>query len=357
MLNTLVLTASLLLPNPSSTNNPNIVSHNSASTISTTFQSDYDSLITILSYLDSLADNYFQNQTRQEKNLEILSYIRSFNATYTSYAWNFAGGPIDTDFVNFVDYHPTYGQLIREYFAHFTPIGNICTQIHSSLQGYTQQENYFLTDYWDDTIKIDLIHMFAAINGGYKLLSSGENQPLETDVFSWAGDLQTVYCQDTNNDSHEDIKSWDDIFDMPHFEKSDFYADIDAYNIVREYLNSNFNSSVGSAVYHYYDIISDYYDYRYTLFVNTATENDWFTCNSTDPVTIFQKKCFDMMRLSLDDNGVVTHIGNSPNLIKYYLLGTNNYPNSLLVRKKLGKYFSEYCLYLAGETPSITVTV
>ena len=180
--------------------------------------------------------------------------------------------------------------------------------------------------------QIDLIHMFATMDGTYKnnggnvLFKDNESK----DLVGWFGDLAT-FCKDVENntqgkpgvlDKKYQRESWYEknpvdfgefieMVDENGNPKSsvgtqDLIADIDAMNIVRVYLD--YNDSISDSIGCYYNLVKeDNTDYmnRYKCFLITVMvpyENDYK--NSDNP---FKEFVYDMCGMLIRSKDLICY--------------------------------------------------
>ena len=117
---------------------------------------DIDSLIYIIRKLENYAFEYLQNNNllsnlQGENNKKIsdlvLGYIRSFNISYCnssviiSLAWTTIAGPIDADFISYVNNNDYSSFSIRDYFASFCSPDNYNSELHGTIDVSKLKEN------------------------------------------------------------------------------------------------------------------------------------------------------------------------------------------------------------------------
>lgn len=135
--------------------------------------------------------------------------------------------------------------------------------------------------------EIDLIHMFASIDGIYKNTEEGAfilfgTNKIERDIVSWNGDLQQA-CKkisDKINETNPTISS--STLKMPCYQKmvlmfegdyscseDDILADIDAMNITKLYID-NENMGISDSLTAYYWLVSNNENFRFRTFVKSS---------------------------------------------------------------------------------------
>ena len=127
-------------------------------------------------------------------------YIRTVNSEYsTGYGgyWQLLAGGTPKSFIDYVNSDDTHGLKFNEYFSSFLPYSAYNVQEHGDISKEYQNDDKSqlkLIDPFDKKNKIDLIHMFACMDGIYagtsNTLSCGNNN--QRDILSWNGDLQTA---------------------------------------------------------------------------------------------------------------------------------------------------------------------
>lgn len=177
-------------------------------------KNDIQSVIYLIRVLEDFANDYIEEiysdmknppedttliRNRKITNL-VLGYIRGINLNYcedgyfNGLAWCVTAGEVDYDFVDYVYAHETSSFRIRDYFARFVDQYNYNSDEYGEIT-FTAPTLYLVDPFNDYTEnnKIDLIHMFASIDGVYDFT---ENSIIELpshfqrDLSNWAGDLQ-----------------------------------------------------------------------------------------------------------------------------------------------------------------------
>ena len=130
---------------------------------------DIDSVIFMVSELEKKAIEYNE---KNYKNL-VLGYIRSINIDYDKgyfEYWVLLAGDTPTDFISYVNMDNSHGLKINEFFSSFLSSAKYNTNKYGMVdEQYQKGDSTWLKliDPYDNTKGIDLIHMFASIDGIY----------------------------------------------------------------------------------------------------------------------------------------------------------------------------------------------
>jgi hypothetical protein len=226
---------------------------------------DVDSLIYMLKELEYRASNY-DSCKGQNMNNCVIGYIRGINEGYvTGYGGLFTSalGNVNVGFVNYVNQQTgDNGLQVYEYFAAFESTTTFNSQLYGEVESFNHGNAVKLIDPLNDISttegSIDLIHLFASIDGIYEdteaLLDPFDNIVVSIDhMISWAGDLQkyTVELENqgvTREEIDHVIDSWSDTRNYEYdfcdllgstceFSNEDMLSDIDAMNIAELLIN------------------------------------------------------------------------------------------------------------------------
>ncbi|MFA7106487.1 MAG: hypothetical protein WC154_04215 [Candidatus Izemoplasmatales bacterium] len=181
---------------------------------------------------------------------------------------------------------------------------------------YTGLKQYFLVDPFNYSSNIDLVHMFASLDGIYNntgnSLSFGNDH--NRDIVSWGGDLQQMadkmrYVNVSLLPTYTDIGGGYsnvsiDFCSFVGYEgclapEEDILADIDAMNIAVSYLDNDINDRVSVAFSSYYNIINyddSYFPNRYKMFLHSITN----TIELDNPGTTDTEKFKHEVYITLD---------------------------------------------------------
>ncbi|MDE6413939.1 MAG: hypothetical protein K2K48_00835 [Anaeroplasmataceae bacterium] len=276
--------------------------------INTKKENDIDSVLYYLKRLENLATLFNKDKTYNETDL-ILGFLRALNKNYTDdfsddykglnkeelekiYGgrWDAHSGKYNG---SFIDYVKNVELSIVEYFANFLSKDDYNKELFGDF-GFNFN-SWRLSDPYEASKEIDLIHMFTAMDAIYNETNNtkdlGHNK-LQQDMLSWLGDLETfsvgLYDSQVDYDSFENITE-----DLPFsaiakkmplskvanglysFEYEDLLADIDAMNITKCFLDINgktFYSTISQAFAAYYQFLNKMNNLnRYSLFKKTVT--------------------------------------------------------------------------------------
>lgn len=271
---------------------------------SRSIKNDIDSLIFMVNELEDMAKEINANQY---KNIT-LGYIRSISADYVDgyfESWSLVSGSIDTDAIARIkeSENKKIGLRFYEYFAQFLGYmndsgsyekGKYNEALHGEVRDMyknTEREPLKLVDPVSKRKGIDLLHMFASIDGIYcktqaSPLTIGNN--MQRDVVSWNGDLQQaalninslIKTQRENNEevlnlSNADYGKMNLIFSKDDYgndrfgcPEEDVLADIDAMSITKLFVDHD-NTTIAYALSAYYELIRNNQKMRFKTFIKT----------------------------------------------------------------------------------------
>lgn len=345
----------------------------------------YTSLVNAVSYLEDIADFRISQgeMTSQDKYNAIVGYIRCFRSGYYERiihyinAWEMMAGPLNTSFATFVNSIHPGGLTIKEYFAAFTKKSgynnnnydsdDVCHSSDYFLNGChgnkiqrfndddtTNDGELFMVDPISNSACIDLIHMFASIDG---IMSNteetldlpGSRNPLwvaKLDyqlITGFGGDLQSEALRLENfNVSDYDfmtitVNDWgNSLMPLP-----DILADMDAQNIGYNFNSANTTISLSSKIYGYYRLSVHT---RKSLFV-AKVSSMW---NGTSGSSGFESAVKYMLKLNDDGTARDTIVADFKWNIIYGLMDYDMFTTqvgvSLNIRNLIANSFINYCL-------------
>lgn len=297
-------------------------------------------------------------------NNHVLGYLRSFNENYAGIfsedtfdkglLWAAIAGLPDYLFCSTVDATQECGF----YFSQFVNGADWGKSNHAGNYSEHPRGSDYTMRYFRDPVKpsrkIDLIHMFASIDGSYKFTLSIGNIafpfPLErefvVDLASWGGDLQTLAYEiegdGKNLDNHYGFETVMQSFKS--CTEADVFADIDATIITDEYLVGE--GLLSDALIDYYGEASDLgRSSKFIDAVNANPNENW----SGDRKTKFENEVADILGVKkqngkwVDNNGYKnSSTKTSLNYAKYFLLKDENVKPSVDIRGKIAELFSEF---------------
>lgn len=371
-----------------------------------TLKNDIDSLIFVIQELEYFTSIY-DSCKGQEATDCILGFVRSINKNYVGTTteldiykadgvfdkWLVTLGPINTDFVRFVDSKDGSLLGISEYFSSFVEVGDYNDKVHPVLTK-TPIFNGGLIDPFNTSGRIDLTHFFASMDGIYNHTSATIDIGLRNygDQLSWGGDLQT-FAQELHSKSQNlsvienEILSWNPYDNRQRdfctiiglnkcsFSNSDMLADIDANNVMRGLINNapvpistyingityttylyNDLNKLSVALAGYYNVVkydNSYFPNRYLMFIKTIGLNDGMqTITSTNQL---RDRVYRMLKVQYNSTGN-TDMGldwysGFKNLDYLMCIGGN--PNNPLVdlryREIAAKLFYEYVIHMSTK--------
>ncbi len=311
---------------------------------------DIDSLIFMVKELESMAKKYDESNY---KNL-VLGYIRSINKKYSddgySGNWKLLAGDTPIDFIKFVEEDNSHGLKLNDYFGSF--IGQNLYNIgeHDEMLEKYKTNTLNLIDFQGNNI--DLIHMFASMDGIYKKtdgsLYLGNN--LQRDILSWNGDLQQA-CKSLNSIEKENTIDYDELdmnylfTDELHCTKEDVIADIDAMNITKMYIDNDMNS-ISNSLSAYYKLIDENINNRFDLFIKTVTLDKEDGSDSRSIIEEFEHEVYFEFNLIEGITDICDSINYDPILPVHDLMKDNNgLIPSFKIRKYVTQSFIKYIEY------------
>lgn len=318
---------------------------------------DLNSLKYVLNSLQNDADNYGVLDKRNN----ILGYIRSMNDDYANYTKDFLGfsvnvwdsfaGTFNSNFSNFLDEKISVGVFYRDFFYAFLEPGKRNYEDHGTTPStsFIQYFNHqiFMIDPLCSLYAIDLIHMFASIDGTYSLTGTSlllSGIPVK-EIASWGGDLQTAI----NSSESLSLVNEGATFETTFFDndsacsREDMNADMDACNISRFYLNINFSPTLLQCVSDYYSSNENNYHGRFSDFIESASYDD-FGFSGIDS-EVFEYKTYFLLAANRDDSSLDLY---STSNLTYFLINSNeNEPEpfcaaSLTSRRSVASLFIDY---------------
>lgn len=292
---------------------------------------DVDSLIFMLRQLESEA---IKQDSIHYKNI-VLGYIRSINKEYAgdSYfgKWDVVAGAVSLNFINTVDNDYSHGLRFCDYFGSFIKYELYNLDYHPDMLEKYKRRNSELKFIDNNYNSLDLIHMFASIDGIYadtgNSLTCGRNN-LQRDICSWNGDLQQA-CKylknnnvnlnansnaDTNSDANSEantnsnadkIKFTDAILKNEESQCGieDVISDIDAMNITYTYINSEENT-ISNAISAYYSLIDDNKTFRYKMFIDSVIIDEEDHIDTYSKLDRFKHEIYFQFNLKEENNQI-----------------------------------------------------
>lgn len=325
-------------------------------------KNDYDSVKIILDYLlDKALELY---PTNFDYANEVIGYIREISKSYSSSAnnswlegqiWKDICGTVTAEFINSINSDYSHGLRAVEYFAAFIDYGNFNTSLHGNIPEQYRRtsslsDNYPSPLYFIDPATnnqyIDLIHMFASLDGCYSLSGASLsivrtlgflNNAYHKDFVSYAGDLQTAASYYQN--AGMDISQFDDFSDIMNDPNStcssaDIYADIDAFGIAHSNLNTSYNPVTSFINYYEYIILDS--NRRFYLFQDYILIEYNQTTPTHPSVPLILEKIYEILAIDVLSDGTLTSF-NINYLGKYTLMNSAN--PSFEIRKKIADLF------------------
>lgn len=339
-------------------------------------KNDINSLIYIVTKLEEYARDYLISISEEESTIDqnnrkvtnlVIGYIRTFNSNYhnasvfKTLTWSVVAGYPSEGFVNYIEENDKSSFKIKDYFAFFCSPSTYNYTFHGDID-----ENKLCSKYLIDTVnpnrtslnKIDLIHMFATIDGTYDftencIITFPNN--FQRDISGWAGDLQTFTKDDislqqeannigelnyyndyTNGESNDPVEliDWVNYTNNSevtnHFSNSDLLGDIDAMNIVKFYLDAGadnvishgrYNNLISSALTGYYNFVefdnTNNYN-RYKLFIESMAMDSVSSIDTS--FDKFKEKVYFSLVLEENNDEIVNLDTTGYYSLEFYLL-------------------------------------
>lgn len=323
---------------------------------------DIDSIIFMVNELENRAKEK-NSKPSKYKNL-CLGYLRSINASYADSGskygskWGIIAGNTDESFVKEINNDYSHGLRFNEFFSQFINYSDYNVSLHGELDAkYRRSDDsnpaLRLIDPQGKKKKIDLIHMFASIDGIYckteNDLSLGRNNA-QRDIVNWNGDLQTA-AKNLKYNIHNLNYNTSNFYDIMNANigcsEDDILADIDAMNVTKGYLDIDENSLADSLTA-YYAIVKTYPFRRFTMFMYTATieveHNNIFHSKPADAFLALKEEIYFQFNLEEKKDGSII---NKENYIYEYVgnyIMTENCKSmpSKEIRELITKNFIKY---------------
>lgn len=198
----------------------------------------------VLAYLRSFNRNYVcgLDSLTDDASFDLNQWLKNIGKEFVKgVSWSAISGPVNAVYTKAQDLVIHEWQPIYKYFSHYVESKYWSDTYHCSYDKAPDgSDSWTFKDPVGHSSGIDLIHMFASIDGGYKY-TSALNPILKQyfgdqlgDLSSWAGDLQSTVCEyfyDFDIDLTDPIK----ILRRGSSE-DDLLADMDAVNITHDYL-------------------------------------------------------------------------------------------------------------------------
>ena len=305
-----------------------------------------ESVIYALQQLEADAEYYGDNSPKNA----VLGYIRTINVNYSSTSttysdWDVIAGGSHTSFIYQMNMLTVGGLELNEFFASFIGASSYNSSRHKTCrQAYLNNNFKLIAGPSSNCVEIDLIHMFATIdgtaNGTEALISANFTKQLS----GWAGDMQTATREFATGSVPNQSFNVTDFLndDSSSFPYTDLYADIDALNMF-SILNLSTCSNISNIVETYYSSMNSGQVNRFHFFVINLVNMIYGSSNdySASFVAIVYNYC------GLTSNGV-NIIENDPiDLFKYSLLETQNGGYVPVVyRQRMASVFSDYILMM-----------
>ena len=282
----------------------------------------------------------------------MLGYLRSLNSNYSDgsslydgIAWRVCTGlqqPIADSWKD-IESKVRYHDSTRNFFARYVRKSEYNSTDHGSLPSDIDgwgNSVYSLPDPNNEG-NIDLIHMFASIDGEISNTYLSENDAsfnldgtnIQKDLLGWGGDLQTLTYEITKRDK---ISSFETILtESQYFKTEDFLADVDAFNIAKICDNG---TDLYNAFCEYYDRISENPIARYSDFANAITAETTYEWKDASVAQKVERESYALMGLKWTEEGYID-VYNSG--IAYKLISKNTDVN---IRKKIAGLFGDYII-------------
>ncbi len=344
---------------------------------------DLDSVIFMVEQLENYATNFINEKNLNTNNSSlILPYLRCLNNQYrdsgsafenaTGYLFKSICGSLNQDFLKYVNDNETkkYSNSsdslidIKNYFATFINKTDVNSSYGTFITKYKDMNNKMLIT--NSGEKIDLIHMFCVVDGLEEKPSNDEAHDLQN-LVSFVGDLHQA-CYNAGKTKLEVTDFKNEILknDSYQFSLSDFFADLDGYNIGKSHLRvldgSAKKNKLSTSMYGYYNLVKTNSMYRYRSFIkNVASQYIEFPIENSIGVFVAEDLKTTgihgfLFTSSINCNLKPTDLSNSTNFLdadpRIHIM-CHNYSDSFsmpshAVRKAMVKGFTNYVLEMAG---------
>ena len=356
---------------------------------------DIDNLLCVLRYMN---DYFCDEQLEQEIPYshydstynQIMGFIRSLhvdyanddyrstpNGLYRDY-WRYIAGEVSSLTIDKMQLseHP---DLLYQYFYRFAPENKFNNYIYNGtipndLADKDLYPQYGISDPLGSGKSIDLLHMFASMDGVYDntgrwLITQGAvDQYTQKDLASWLGDLHTLTASFSansiglemsqlpsfsgeiiSNSPEEELKELSGV-NCSSFPYGDLLADIDAFNIATIILNCR-NLRLIDAIALYYNIMpndSEQYN-RYTMFVYCSTLQT-HRIKTGNMITDFKNEVYSSLNLQITDNGVEdnNYLSDLETMYLEYEINNIEYMPTEEQRKYCAEFFFNYIINKAN---------
>ncbi len=316
---------------------------------------DIDSLIKMVEYLESKAFGFSASYGPVDRLNLVIGYVRSINSDYvgdyiSSILWNNICGSIDTSFINYVDTDDTHGLRVAEFFASFIFYSKYNVDIHGDIDSNFQKNSNNIPlefiDPFNSTKSIDLIHLFAALDGVFDDSINAHFNMLdfyaERDLVSWAGDIQQAlnYFFENNESIYEigyyDYTSFTQVMNIAPAGATDqdILGDIDAYNIAKNFIDLG-QTDISNILYYYYHQSSFN---RYESFIHACADdinNDTWT-----DLQKFSYKVYHMCGLQLQSNGDYWNVCNIVQPVYWLMMVDTSFPPYDMLEQMANLFYS-----------------
>ena len=336
-----------------------------------------DYVVYMVDRLEKLAMEY-TGYDRKKANNCVFGYIRGINKSYCDKEenggaagyiesivaeWTLTAGKIDKEFVNFVASNEKVDEItFPEFFASFVQdSNNYNSYLYGAVNSSFLNKHYKVPDPLGTGQSIDLLHMFAAIDGIY--LNTEHNKfacdfalgsvTIQRDIVSWLGDLHQLINSLKDKDIEEKTYSLaEGYIDFntylgggSGFPSDDLLADIDAFNITKFFIDCEKNYIV-NAFYGYYNSINKnkaVKGNRFYEFIYTATV-DLECATMPNIVESFRRSACTESNVGYE-NGRYWE-ADIRSGVRVHLMGGAGYQT----RKICTKLFCDYIITLSGRT-------
>lgn len=344
---------------------------------------DLDSVVFMVEQLENYATNFINEKNLSTNNSSlVLPYLRCLSNQYkdsgsvfesaTGYVFKTICGSLNQDFLKYVNdneakkYSNSSDSLIdiKNYFATFINNNDVNSSYGTFNTKYKNMNQKMLIT--NSGEEIDLIHMFCVADGLEEKPTNDEAHDLQN-LVSFVGDLhQACYNAGKTNLEVTNFKNEILANDSYQFSWSDFFADLDGYNIGKSHLrvldDSTKKNKLSTAMYGYYNLVKTNSRYRYRSFIKNVA-NQYIEFPIENSVGVFVAEDLKttgihgfLFKSSNNCNLKPTDLSHSTNFLdadpRIYIM-CHNYNNSFSmpshsVRKAMVKGFTNYVLEMAG---------
>ena len=306
---------------------------------------DIDSLIFMVKELEKKAIEFDKPDFKNH----VLGYIRSINRDYDSekeMKYKMVAGETNTGFIGKVNSDSTHGLKFNEYFGSFIGYNLYNDSVYGKISEMSRKAELRLIDPVDNVSNIDLIHMFASMDGIYEstknYVNLGRNNQ-QRDIVSWHGDLQQAIASLQKKGSYliEYLTHYAVFAEDNGASKDDIIADIDAMNITKMYIDEVYYT-ISTALLEYYNSLKENKHKRYSMFIDSVINESEMELDGDDKLEKFETEVYGQFNLKKEKDGkIVDYEYYRTDYVGFTFMNEPIYPNKQL-RQFVAAAFIEF---------------